>query len=109
MAYATLLMERPKNGQRRMAPVGFSWTAFLFGPLVPLLRRDITNLVGYMLLGVATLGLFQLIFPFIYNKIYIKGLIKNGYMVRSVTKGTVEEASFRLGLDLPTLKLAGRD
>ena len=38
MAYTTLTMENNNTGGIKQAPVGFSWTCFFFGGLVPLFR-----------------------------------------------------------------------
>ena len=68
-----------KNGGIKEIPTGFSWTTFFFGFFPALIRGDIKW--GVIMLGLAltTGGLSWLIFPFIYNKIYIKSLIEMGY------------------------------
>lgn len=66
---------------------GFSWTLFFFGLFVPLIRGDLKwavimfllqVLVGSFTLGIGAL-VVNLIFAFIYNKIYIKELLEKGY------------------------------
>lgn len=50
-----------------------------------------------------TMGLSGLVFMFIYNKLYIKDLVGDGYKVRSVGMGTVEQVSQKVGVNLPVL------
>jgi hypothetical protein len=64
-----------------LAPVGFSWTNFFFGFFVPLLRKDWVGAVVQFVLASVTMGISNLIFPFIYNKMYIKSLISDGFVV----------------------------
>ena len=67
------------TGLVKEVKVGFSWTAFFFGMLVPLIRGDMKNALRMLLLGIITLGISWLVFPFVYNKMYIKTLIEKGY------------------------------
>ncbi|WP_057787068.1 hypothetical protein [Weissella minor] len=83
------------NGNETKTPkVGFSWTVLLFGFFVPLLRKDFKWAIiiflsqfilggGPILLGDSDRSFIalvaNLVFSFIYNKLYIKELIKNGY------------------------------
>ncbi len=60
-------------------PTGFSWTTLFFGPIPALLRGDILWGIGMILVSIITGGLSLVVFPFIYNKIYIKALIEKGY------------------------------
>jgi len=69
-------------GVVKRVPVGFSWTMFFFGPLVPLFRGDIKWTILYLLVALVTLpfyGVGCLILPFVYNKRYVIGLFERGY------------------------------
>lgn len=103
MAYATLTLKNPNTGQLRAAPVGFSWTTFFFGIFVPLLRKDLVMVLVMLVLGIVTFGIAFLVFPFIYNKIYLKGLLKRGYRVSSGTLDP-ELVEHRLGFELPRVQ-----
>lgn len=59
--------------------VGFSWTMFFFGGFVPLFRGDIKWFFITWLVAIFTAGLSAFVFPFLYNKIYIKELLEKGY------------------------------
>lgn len=101
MAYATLTFKNTHNGQTRLAPVGFSWTTFFFGFFVPLLRKDWVGAVIQFALSTITMGISCLVFPFIYNKMYIKSLVSDGFVVTH-SSTDVQYISNGLKLELPT-------
>lgn len=68
-----------KDGIVKSVPTGFSWTTLFFGPFPALIRGDILWGVGIIIASTLTGGLAWLIFPFIYNKYYIKALLEKGY------------------------------
>lgn len=79
MAYSTLYLE--KNDSFKIAPVGFSWTTLIFGPIPALIRGDIKMSLLQLVFNILTYGISSLMFCFVYNKIYIEGLISDGYNV----------------------------
>lgn len=103
MAYTKVVMEKPGTGQIKEAPVGFSWTVLFFGFLPPLFRGDFKWALIMFILAILTMGISGLVFMFIYNKLYIKDLVGDGYKVRSVGLGTVEQVSQKVGVNLPVL------
>jgi len=48
-----------------------------------------------------TWGLSAFVFMFIYNKLYIKKLLEKGFKVKAVEGGTIEQANYKLGINLP--------
>ena len=72
-------LKQPTTGAYKQVPTGFSWTSLFFGCFVPLFRGDVLWLIIALPLSIFTAGLFWLVFPFIYNKIYIKSLLDKGY------------------------------
>lgn len=72
---------RMKNqiGMVKECKVGFSWTTLFFGLFVPLLRGDLKNCAIMGIVGLLTCGLSWLVFPFTYNKMYVKGLLMQGF------------------------------
>ena len=63
------------NGVIRKVPIGFSWTTLFFGIFVPLFRGDVKWFFIMLIVNLLTIGISGLIFPFIYNRIYIRGLM----------------------------------
>ncbi|WP_281658644.1 DUF2628 domain-containing protein [Halobacillus sp. Cin3] len=71
--------------------VGFSWTTFFFGFIPALIRGDLKwsaiMFITALLAGIFTLGFGAwipgIIFSFVYNKIYIKGLLEKGYLPKN--------------------------
>ena len=82
MAFATIQL-KSKNGVVREAPVGFSWTTFFVSAFVPLFRGDWTWALIMLIASFITFGLAGILFAFIYNRLYIEGLLKQGYAVIS--------------------------
>ena len=90
------MIVRLKNdiGMVKEAKIGFSFTTFFFGAFVPALRGD-WKYAGIMLVcAIITSGISTLVFPFVYNKLYIKEflpasdndrniLVEKGFIVSS--------------------------
>lgn len=64
----------------KQVKLGFSWTMLFFGIFVPLFRGDFKWFLITLLASLVTCGFAWLVFPFIYNKIYIKELIEKGWL-----------------------------
>lgn len=67
-------------GAIKEVKIGFAWTMLFFGFFVPLLRGDWKWAILSFLVSAITCGIAWLVLPFMYNKIYIKGLIENGWL-----------------------------
>jgi len=68
------------TGVTKQVKLGFSWTMLFFGLFVPLFRGDLKWTILFLILSILTLGLAWLVLPFIYNKMYIKGLLEDGWV-----------------------------
>ncbi|MDA8962840.1 hypothetical protein N9F42_01710 [Pseudomonadales bacterium] len=106
MAFTTIIFKNPNAGFIKEAPVGFSWTVFFFGFFPPLFRGDWKWAVILLLLSLITMGLSNLIFMFIYNKLYIKDLIGEGFKAQSIASGDMAYASAKIGMEIPRLDTA---
>ena len=84
MAFATIHFKGP-NGIVKDAPVGFSWTTFFFGFFPALIRGDWMWALIMIPCAFVFPFISNIVFSFIYNRIYIKNLIKQGYKVSSYT------------------------
>jgi hypothetical protein len=70
---------RNKAGMVKRCKLGFAWTMLFFGVFVPLSRGDFKWTILALIISGLTLGIGWLVLPFFYNKIYIQGLLENGY------------------------------
>ena len=61
----------PQTGLAKTGYVGWSWTYFLFGWLVPVIRGEIGIGVLHCILTFATFGIFQWIMSMLYNRQYM--------------------------------------
>jgi len=84
----------------KIAPVGFSWTTLVFCFWPAVLRKDWKNAAIQAGCACVTVGVSYLVFPFLYNKIYIKSLLAEGYKAVSVDKGSLREVEAELELKL---------
>ena len=82
MAFAHITFEN-KSGVVKDAPVGFSWTTFFFGFFPALIRGDWLWAVIIFAASFVTFGFASIVFAFIYNRLYIQGLLKQGFKVRN--------------------------
>jgi hypothetical protein len=67
------------SGLIKDADWGFSWKTLIFGAFVPLLRGDLAWFFIGIFLAVCTFGFAWLVFPFTYNKIFVKKLLAQGF------------------------------
>lgn len=74
-----MVVQLEKNGVLKECKTGFSFTTLLFGVFVPLFRGDLKYALIMFVLAFLTFGISWIVFPFIYNKIYIKKLLEDGY------------------------------
>ena len=79
MASGNINLKHPQFAVVKQAPVGFSWTVLFFGIFPPLFRGDWKFCLIMAVCAMVTLGFSNLVFAFIYNKLYINGLIDEGY------------------------------
>ena len=94
-----LIMENPNTGIIKKMPVGFTFNAFQ----MMLFRGEFGALLLNMILTLVTLSLYAWVVAATYNKKSIIKLLEKGYRVREVEKGTMEQASAKLGINLPRL------
>jgi len=96
MAFDTAILENPRTGQIRSAPVGFSWTMFFFGPFAPMFRGDWKWAIILLILAsvamVASAGFLgwlpSLVGAFLWNKSYFTRLISDGFQLKTTEKGS---------------------
>jgi hypothetical protein len=74
-------LRHPKTGLTKKGFVGFSWTMFLFGGFVPLIRGDMIMAVIGFALQFFTFFVGTIIWAFFFNKQYTTKLIEAGYEI----------------------------
>lgn len=97
----------PKNGNKKTAPLGYSWTTLIFGFFVPFYRKDwlYTALMFFLECIFLNIGngypifIVTIVFSFIYNRLYFKKLISQGYLITSRAPKIVAAANQILGAD----------
>lgn len=72
-------------GMVKECKVGFSWTTFFFGIFPALFRGDWKWAIIQLIIASLTFGFSSLVFCFIYNKLYINDLLKQGFTPVSET------------------------
>lgn len=100
MAHATIYFENPQTGQAREAPVGFSWTVSMFVFFPPLFRRDWAGFSILLLATIISFGFAGLVFMFVYNSMYIKFMISDGFKAKNATIG-LDALQQELGFPIP--------
>lgn len=112
MAHSEIIFKHPASEDFVITPVGFSWTTFFFGFLPAVVRGDFRwagiQLSALIPLAILTKGLGfvvpALLFGFVYNKLYIRQLVNDGYAVSAwVSERGIDDLGRELGLDLPVL------
>lgn len=88
------------------APVGFSWTTFFFGFFPAMFRGDWKYALIQLVIAFITLGFSNIVFAFIYNKLYIRDLIGAGFKAQSIASGDMNFASAKIGMQIPQLETA---
>jgi hypothetical protein len=92
-------MKNATTGQLKSGFYGFSWTYFLFGWWVPLLRGELGVAALHLLFSIVTLGIWQVIVSFMYNRQFTGRLLDAGYVF--VDKPILNDAAAHaIGVDL---------
>lgn len=76
-----ILIKHPQSGLVRDGYYGFSWTYLFFGWFVPLFRGELGVAALHFLFSIVTLGLWQLIVAFLYNKQYMTRMLTSGWVL----------------------------
>jgi len=104
MAFTSVVFKNPQTGAMKEAPISFSWTVFFFGFFPALFRGDIKWAAIMFVIACFTFSLSNLVFMFIYNRLYVQDLIAAGFKAQSIAKGELGYASAKLGFEIPRLE-----
>ncbi|MGL4490307.1 MAG: hypothetical protein ACRCU5_12785 [Rhizobiaceae bacterium] len=98
-------MRNDRTGQITNGKYGFSWTYLFFGFFVPLFRGELGVSALHLLFGFVTLGIWNLVVSFLYNKQYTNRLLEKGFKFVQGDPRESEAAS-KLGVDLALMHKA---
>jgi hypothetical protein len=76
-----ILIQHPASGILKSGYVGWSWSYFLFGWVVPIFRGEIGIGILHFLLTCITFGFFQIIMSFLYNRQYMTRMLTQGWVL----------------------------
>lgn len=108
MAYATITFSHEAQQSTVTAPVGFSWTVFFFGFITPVVRQDFKWAFWILVGSLLSFGLSNLIFAFIYNRLFIRQLDQQGFKAINVSDNQWDRVEHDLGeLKKTTVILVG--
>ena len=92
-----IYIRHEQSGITKNGYYGFSWTYFFWGWLVPIIRGEVGIGALHLLFSIFTLGIWQIIVCFLYNKQYMTRMLTTGW----VLAGSEEEnrnAKFALNI-----------
>ena len=75
-------IQHPAFGLTKNGYYGYSWTYLFFGLFVPLVRGELVVAALHLLFSLFTFGIWQIIFSFLYNKLYMTRMIEKGYVLK---------------------------
>jgi len=85
-----VIIKHPNSGMIKIGYYGFSWTYLFFGWFVPLFRGELGVAALHMLFSIITLGLWQIIVAFLYNRQYMTRMFMNGWVLADTNKDPFE-------------------
>jgi len=91
------MIQHPTSGLTRKGYFGFSWTYLFFGWWVPMFRGELGVAALHLVFTVVTLGLWQIIVAFLYNKQYMTRMLEKGYVLGD-TEEAMAKARIALGI-----------
>ena len=97
MAYATITFGHEAKHTTVIAPVGFSWTVFFFGFITPIVRQDYKSAFWMLVSFLLSFGVSNLIFAFMYNRLYIRQLDQQGFKAINVSENQWDRVEHDLG------------
>jgi hypothetical protein len=94
-----VMMKNRATGQIKSGFYGFSWTYFFFGFWVQLFRGELGVAALHLLFSIVTVGVWQVIVSFLYNKQYTNRLIEKGFRFSDSLQKN-QRAAENIGVDL---------
>ncbi|MBS0548675.1 MAG: hypothetical protein JSR24_13050 [Proteobacteria bacterium] len=95
-----VLIRHSQSGLTRKGYFGFSWTYLFFGWLVPVFRGELGIAALHLLFTIVTVGWWQLIVCFLYNRQYMTRMLTSGWVLADSPERNAQ-AAMRLGVVQP--------
>ncbi len=95
-----VMLQHPPTGLIRSGYYGFSWTYLFFGWWVPLFRGELGVAALHLLFTLFSLGLWQLIVAFLYNRQFMIRMLEKGYVLAD-REDVMAGARVALGIGTP--------
>lgn len=95
-----VMIQHTSSGLTKKGFYGYSWTYLFFGWLVPIFRGEIGISMLHLILTVATLGIFQIVMPYLYNRQYTSRQLTNGWVLADAPEKN-QQARYRLKIAAP--------
>ena len=92
-----VMIQHPASGLIKNGYFGYSWTYLFFGWFVPLIRGELGIAALHLIFSIVTLGIWQFILSFIYNKQYMTRMLEKGYVLND-SEPLMEAARNKLGI-----------
>lgn len=97
-----VMLFNPSNGLYKEGYFGFSWTYLFFGWIVPIFRSELGIAALHLIFTIFTIGIWQLIFSFLYNKQYTQRRLQEGFILRD-NEYVEQKARMALGIIAPAM------
>lgn len=94
----TVMIKHPNSGMIKKGYFGFSWTYLFFGWWVPLIRGEVGIALIHLVFTGFTLGMWQLIMAFLYNKQYMTRMLVDKGFVLADSEPANTMARIKLGM-----------
>jgi hypothetical protein len=93
----SVIIKHEQSGLLKKGFYGYSWTYLLFGFFVPIFRGEIGIGLLHVLFNIITLGIFQVIMPYLYNRQYMARQLTGGWSLADIPR-KLAQAKLRLGI-----------
>jgi len=74
-----IVVKHTQSGLKKNGYIGYCWTYILFGGFVPIFRGEIGIGLLHIILSAITLGIFNILMSYLYNKQHMTRLLTNGW------------------------------
>jgi hypothetical protein len=97
MMATNIQIKHQASGLVKNGKYGFSWTYLFFGWWVPLIRGELGVAALHLLFTFFTLGLWQFVMPFLYNRQYMSRMLTSGWQLADTDENN-HRAAAALGI-----------